>query len=164
KGLLSNALTLPIRRPVAMLNVVGVPVLITREVQLLLLAAFAGALGSFLHALKSLTDFIGNRTALESWFWWYISRPFMGVALALVFYAVLRGGFVIGSPAEAKVVNSFGVIAIGALVGMFSDKAGQKLAEIFDVVFKAADPRSGKLTAPVIDRLEPVTVNMGVTT
>ena len=162
-GRLSNALSVPIKRPMVPLNVFGWRPWITRDVQLLLLAIFAGALGSYLHGLKSLADYIGNRTVISSWFWWYISRPFLGMALALVFYAVLRGGFVIGSPAEAKVVNPFGVLAICALVGMFADKASQKLGEIFDVVFKAADPRSGKLDVPVIDRLEPVTVTAGET-
>lgn len=163
-GLVSNAISVPIKRPMAPLNVLFVlQPWITRDVQLLLIAIFAGALGSFLHGLKSLTDFIGNRSAIASWFWWYISRPFMGMALALVFYAVLRGGFVIGSPADAKVVNPFGVLAIGALVGMFSDKAAQKLGEVFDVVFKGADSRSGKLDAPVVDRIEPATVTTGET-
>lgn len=162
-GLTSNAVTVPIRRPMAQLNVFGLRPWITKEVQLLLLAIFAGALGSYFHALKSLADFIGNRTVISSWFWWYITRPFLGMALALVFYAVLRGGFVIGSPADAMVVNPFGVLALSALVGMFSDKAAQKLAEVFDVLFKAGDPRSGKLDAPVIDRLEPATVTVGTT-
>jgi len=162
-GLLSNAISVPIKRPRVPLNVFGWEPCITREVQLLLLVIFAGALGSILHSLKSLADFIGNRTAIASWFAWYITRPYLGMSLALIFYAVLRGGFVVGSPADAKVVNPFGVLAIGALVGMFSDKAAQKLAEVFDVVFRSADTRSGKLDAPVIDRLEPDTVTAGET-
>ena len=163
-GLVSNAISVPIKRPMAPLNIFFLLYpWITRDVQLLLIAIFAGALGSYLHGLKSLADFIGERSAIASWFWWYISRPFMGMALALVFYAVLRGGFVIGSPADAKVVNPFGVLAIGALVGMFSDKAAQKLGEVFDVVFKGTDTRSGKLDAPVIDRIEPATLLKGDT-
>src|SRR5690349_17762995 len=162
-GLLSNAISVPIIRPIVPLNVFGWRPWITLDVQLLLLAIFAGALGSIFHALKSLGDFIGNRTVIASLYWWYITRPFLGVALALIFYAVLRGGFVVGSPADAKVVNPFGVLAIGALVGMFADKAAQKLAEVFDVVFRAADQRSGKLDAPVIDRIEPGTVTAGNT-
>ena len=162
-GQLSNAISVPIIRPRVPLNVFGWRPCITRDTQLLLLAIFAGALGSIFHALKSLGDFIGNRTVIASWYWWYIMRPFLGVALALIFYAVLRGGFVVGSPADAKVVNPFGVLAIGALVGMFADKAAQKLAEVFDVVFRAADQRSGKLDAPVIDRIEPGTVTIGDT-
>jgi Putative Ig domain len=163
-GLLSNAISVPVMRPMAPLNVFFLlHPWITRDIQLLLLAIFAGALGSIFHALKSLGDFIGNRTVLASWYWWYVMRPFLGVALALIFYAVLRGGFVVGSPADAKVVNPFGVLAIGALVGMFADKAAQKLAEVFDVVFRAADQRGGKLDAPVIDRVEPGTLTTGDT-
>lgn len=159
----SNAITVPVIRPKVPLNVFGWHPLITREVQLLLLVVFAGALGSYLHAIMSLADFIGNRTLTASWFWWYVTRPFLGMAMALVFYAVLRGGFLAGSPADAKVVNPFGVLAIGAMVGMFSDKAAQKLGEVFDVVFKPAVERADKLgaAAPVIDKLEPATVPPG---
>jgi hypothetical protein len=104
---------------------------------------------------------VGNRTLTASWFWWYITRPFLGSALAVIFYAVLRGGFMAGTPADAKAVNPFGVIAIGALVGMFADKASDKLADIFDTLFKGADTRSGKLGAPVIDHFDPVTIAHG---
>src|ERR1043165_1794773 len=162
-GRLSNAISVPIRRTIVPLNVFGWHPWVTRDVQLLLLAIFAGALGSIFHALKSLGDFIGNRTVIASWYWWYITRPFVGMALALIFYAVLRGGFVVGSPADAKVVNPFGGLAIGALVGMFAAKAAQKLPGVFVVVFRAADQRSGKLDAPVIDRIEPGTVTTGDT-
>jgi hypothetical protein len=161
----SNGITVPVHKPKVPLNVFGWHPWITREVQLLLLVIFAGALGSYLHAIMSLADFIGNRTLTASWFWWYVTRPFLGMAMALVFYAVLRGGFLAGSPADAKVVNPFGVLAIGALVGMFSDKAAQKLGDIFDVVFKTAVQRTDKLGAdlPLIDRLEPATVLSGGT-
>ena len=130
----SNTVVVPVVKPWASLNVFGLRARITREAQLLLLVIVAGALGSYLHAIKSLTDFIGNRTLTASWYWWYISRPFLGMAMATIFYAVLRGGFLAGTPADSRVVNPFGVIAIGALVGMFADKAAQKLAEIFDTL------------------------------
>jgi hypothetical protein len=163
-GKISNAIAVPIQRP-------RVPLVlspwwqprITRELQLILLAIFAGALGSYIHALKSFADFVGNRTLTASWFWWYLVRPFLGMAMALVFYAVVRGGFVAGTPADAKIVNPFGVIAVGALVGMFADRAAQKLSEIFDTLFRTDDPRSGKLNAPVIDRLDPAQVAAGTT-
>ena len=128
-------------------TVLGRNVVVTREIQLMLLAIFAGALGSYLHAIKSMADYIGNRQLTASWFWFYFSRPFVGMALALVFYAAIRGGFVAGSPADAKSVNPFGVVAIAALVGMFADAASQKLKEIFDTLFKTTDLRTDKLTA-----------------
>jgi hypothetical protein len=163
--LLSNAISVPITKPKVPLNVFFFwRPLITREVQLLLIVIFAGALGSYVHALKSLGDFIGNRSLKASWFWWYITRPFLGMSMALIFYAVLRGGFLAGTPADAKIVSPFGVMTVGALVGMFADKAAQKLAEVFDVVFKAPDTRGGKLDAPVIDKLTPDTVQVATTT
>jgi hypothetical protein len=142
-------------------NLLGWHFGLTRELQLLLLAILAGALGSFIHSLKSFGDFVGNRTLTASWFWWYITRPFLGAALAVVFYAVLRGGFMAGTAADAKAVNQFGVIAVGALVGMFADKASDKLADIFDTLFKGADNRTGKLAAPIIDSLVPATIPNG---
>jgi hypothetical protein len=151
----SNAVILPITKPVITIDFLGRRLSVTRELQLLLLVLFAGALGSYIHAIRSLTDFIGNRTVVASWFWWYVARPFVGMSMALIFYAVLRGGFLAGTPADAKVVNPFGVIAIGALVGMFSDKAAQKLAEVFDTLFKAEDTRKDKLTSPVIEKIQP---------
>ncbi len=113
---ISNAVTLLVTKPVVTPNIFGWHLTATRELQLLILTLVAGALGSYLHAIRSLTDFIGNRTVMASWFWWYIARPFVGMSMALIFYAVLRGGFLAGTPADAKVVNPFGVIAIGALV------------------------------------------------
>ena len=118
---------------------------ITEETRLLLLVILAGALGSYIHALKSLADFIGNRTLTASWAWFYVSRPFLGMALAVIFYAALRGGFLAGSPADVKAVNPFGAFTVAALVGMFTDSATQKLAEIFDTLFKTSDQRKDKL-------------------
>jgi hypothetical protein len=160
-GHLSNALHLPITRPRMFLRFGDFAWAITRETQLILLVLAAGALGSFIHALKSLADFIGNRTAQASWYWWYITRPFLGATLAFIFYAVLRGGFLTGTPADVKVVNPFGAIAVAALVGMFSDKATQKLAEVFETLFKADDRRTGKLAGPVVSKLTPPTVRAG---
>ena len=157
----SNTITLPITRPRMPLKVFTREWPITREIQLILMVLCAGALGSFVHAVKSLVDYIGNRRAMASWFWWYISRPFLGATMAFIFYAVLRGGFLTGTPADVRVVNPFGAIAVAALVGMFADKASHKLAEIFETLFKADDRRSGKLAGPVVERLVPGTVRVG---
>ena len=142
----SSSAMVPIRRPVMPLRIFGSDVLVTRETQLVMLAVLAGALGSYLHALKSLSDFIGNSRLEATWFWWYMARPFLGMAMALVFYALLRGGFLAGTPGDAKFVSAFGVIAIGALVGMFTDQAAQKLAEVFSTMFRSEDQRTGKLS------------------
>jgi hypothetical protein len=153
-GAVSNALVIQVARPRMLLRIFDRELPITREVQLLLLVVCAGALGSFVHALKSFSDFLGNRSLTESWFAWYMSRPFLGMALAFVFYAVLRGGFLTGTPADVRVVNPFGAVAVAALVGMFADKATQKLAEIFDALFRGEDARRDKLEQPVVPAIE----------
>jgi hypothetical protein len=160
-GRWSNALVVAVVRPRERLRLFTRVIPITREVQLLLLVLCAGLLGSWLHATRSLAVYIGNRTAIESWFWWYITQPFLGVVMALIFYAVLRGGFLTGTPADVRVVNPFGAIAVAALVGMFSDKAANKLAEVFDIFFKAEDKRGDKVGAPAIGKLDPPTVETG---
>ena len=144
---ISNGIIVPIDKPVAPLNLGFLHPSITRETQLLLIVLLAGSLGCMIHALRSITDFLGNRAAKTSWFWWYITRPLLGMALALIFYSVLRGGFLAGSPADAKVVSPFGVLAMGALVGMFTEKASDKLAEIFGTLFqsKTGDTRKDPL-------------------
>lgn len=144
----ANALqkTLRVEAPIGTLRLAGREYPITREVQLLLLVISAGALGSYIHAIRSLADFIGNRSLIASWFWFYVTKPFVGMAMALLFYSAVRGGFVAGSPADVKSVNPFGVFALAGMVGMFADKAGQKLAEIFEALFKSADQRKDPLT------------------
>ena len=154
----SNALMLRIDRPKQILHFLDFEWPITRDLQLLLMVLCAGALGTFVHAVGSLADYIGNQKTISSWFWWYITRPFLGATMALIFYAVLRGGFLTGTAADVRVVNPFGAIAVAALVGMFSDKASLKLKEIFDTLFKSDDKRTGKLAGPVVTRLNPATV------
>jgi hypothetical protein len=113
---------------------------IDREIDLLLLVLLAGSLGSFLHIAPSFSDFMGNRTLKSTWAWWYALRPFIGAGLALVFYSATRAGL-ITSPAT---LNPFGVVAIAALVGMFSKDATAKLGEVFATLFKPSKPDEAK--------------------
>jgi len=136
---------IPAAKVLGLLKLCFAEIPINEETRLVLLVLVAGALGSYIHAIKSLVDYIGNQTARESWFWFYITRPFVGMALALIFYAVIRGGFLAGTPADARSVNPFGVVALAGLVGMFADKAAQKLSEVFDAMFRTDDTRRDKL-------------------
>jgi len=124
---------------------------ITREVDLLLLVLLSGCLGSFLHAAQSFSAFVGNRTIKKSWAWWYGVNPFIGAALAFVFYAALRGGVMTATTAtdvKSTDLNAFGLVAIGCIVGMFSKAATQKLGEVFDTLFQSnkAAAQKDKLT------------------
>jgi hypothetical protein len=93
-------------------------------------------------------------------------RPFIGGGLALVFYAALRGGLVSIVPAthtSTASLNTSGLIALSALVGLFSKAATSKLGEVFETLFrsdaasknkdkvdnKPQPPQSDGLSAPV---------------
>ncbi|HJQ70266.1 MAG TPA: IPT/TIG domain-containing protein [Blastocatellia bacterium] len=121
---------------------------IVREIQpdarLLGIAMAAGALGSFFHAAKSFTAYVGNRTIYLSWFWWYLLRPFAGAALGTIFYLILRAGMFPGQ-GDSNQISMYGVAAMAGLAGMFADQAALKLEELFTTLFKAEDPRRDKL-------------------
>jgi hypothetical protein len=120
---------------------------LNREIDLLCLVLVAGALGSFLHMAQSFSAFAGNRTLKSSWLWWYCFLPFVGAGLALVFYAAMRGGLVTiasGSTLKASDLNPFGLVAVAALAGMFSEAATTKLGEVFDTLFQTSEGEQHK--------------------
>ncbi len=140
------------------------------EVSLLLLVTFASALGSSLHAAISFTDYVGNQRLHSSWLWWYSLRTFVGVALAILFYFALRGGF-FSTSVPTDVINPYGIGAIAGLVGLFSKQATDKLREIFDTMFRTApghgdDQRSDGIVnpRPVIAGVEPAQIAAGTET
>jgi IPT/TIG domain len=117
--------------------------------RLILLVIVAGILGSFVHSATSLADFVGNNKFNKNWTWFYLLRPSIGMSLALVFYFVVRGGFLTTS-GGAKDINPYGIAALAGLVGMFSKQATDKLSEVFSTLFRAAqgegdDKRAGSL-------------------
>ena len=119
---------------------------ISDEARLLLIVVLAGALGSYVHTATSFVTYVGNRQLKKSWIWWYILRPFIGSALAIIVYFALRGGLLSVS-AGANDISYFGVAAISGMVGMFSKEATDKLHEIFLTLFKPTKeiPRADKL-------------------
>lgn len=117
------------------------------ETRYLLIVAISGALGSYIHTATSFADFVGNRRLYASWTWWYLLRPFIGMALALIVYFAVRGGL-IGASTGANVLSPFGIAAIAGLAGMFSKQATDKLREVFETLFKTDQPpeRKDRLT------------------
>lgn len=111
----------------------------SHDERLLLLVICAGALGSYVHAATSYSTYVGNRKFIASWTWWYLLRPFVGVALAMVVYFSIRGGFLLlVNVDKASDVNPYGVAAIASLVGLFSKQAADKLNELFSTLFRPA--------------------------
>lgn len=109
----------------------------TFDERLLLLVIVAGILGAFVHGATSLADFVGNNNFNKSWTWFYLLRPAIGMCLALVFYFVIRGGF-LSTTGGAQDINPYGIAALAGLVGMFSKQATDKLSEVFGTLFRSA--------------------------
>jgi hypothetical protein len=121
---------------------------VSRDVDLLLLVLLAGALGAWIHVGRSYVDFVGNRTFRVTWIPWYLLHPLLGSGLALIFYLSVRGGFFI-TGTKGSDVNPYGITAVAALVGLFSKQATNKLAEVFDTLFRSDKGKDLK------DKLDP---------
>jgi len=109
--------------------------------KLIVFVIVMGSLGSMIYFSSSFVAYVGNRSFRASWLWFYISRPFVGGALAVIFFLIVGGGFL--NNTSTSNLMAIGVIA--ALVGLFSDRAVKKLSDIFDVVFAVKDDRGDKL-------------------
>jgi len=111
------------------------------ERRLLLLVMLTGALGSLMHALRSLYWYTGNREMVWSWAALYFLLPFTGAILAVIFYLVVRGGF-FSPQAPVQFTSPFGFAALSALVGLFSPQATLKLKDVAETIF--TKPGAGK--------------------
>jgi hypothetical protein len=133
------------------------------EERLFWTAVLFGAIGSYIHVAASFSDYVGNRRLTRSWIWWFVLRTPIGIALALVFYAVIRAGFLTmnGGGDGSAAVNPFGIAAISALSGMFSKQATDKLNEVFSTLFKTSgdERRSDKLAPAVVAKIDQITTS-----
>ncbi|MDA1315364.1 MAG: hypothetical protein O2968_18700 [Acidobacteria bacterium] len=124
------------------------------EIQYFFIVVFSGALGSYVHLATSFADFTGARKLNWSWGWWYLLRPFIGMALAVIVYCVVRGGLISGfgddgggaSGQAVRQLNPFGVAAIAGMTGMFSKQATDKLREVFVTLFGVKNERPDKMS------------------
>jgi hypothetical protein len=129
------------------------------DARLILIVLCAGALGSYVHAATSFASYVGNRRLVLSWAWWYVLRPFIGTALALIFYFVVRGGL-LATGTAASDMSAFGVAAVAGLVGMFSKQATDKLRELFDNLFRTEQGQGDDARADKLGANLPVTSGM----
>ena len=127
-------------------KVLGVRLRLDGDQRLFTVVALAGFLGGLIHSARSLYWYVGNRSLRHSWLVMYVSLPFIGGALATVFYVVLRGGLVAGQTTAAQ-LNVFGFAAVSALVGLFSPEAAEKLKQIFSTLLTTA-PAGRDTSAP----------------
>lgn len=116
--------------------------------QMLFTVMVAGALGSLTHTMTSFADYVGNREISTNWLWFFALRIPIGITLAVLFYLIVRGGLLLptlpgaqgAQPPDSLHLNPYGIAAFGALAGMFSRQATDKLAAVFDAVFSMKKP------------------------
>jgi hypothetical protein len=113
-----------------------------RESTLLYISALFGILGASAHSIASLTTWIGNNKYSNRWLAWYIARPPIGAAIAVIVYMLLRAGLI---PSSSFQVSAFGIAALSALAGFLTNETTQKLRDIFDSLFgiKKSDEQKG---------------------
>ena len=163
-GEVATCATSPYFRPV---NLFGWSYTWSPDRQLMFTVIMAGALGSLIHTMTSFGDYVGNRRLSTNWLWFLFLRIPVGIAIALLFYFVIRGGILIPTvqvqpnipdPSLATLsVNPYAIAGFAALAGMFSKQATDKLAAIFEAAFAVKDPVARK------DPLEPAAAP-GITT
>ncbi|HXM43006.1 MAG TPA: IPT/TIG domain-containing protein [Bryobacteraceae bacterium] len=130
---------------------------------LIALIALAGALGGLIHGASSFAIFAGNRQFKSSWTWWYVLRPLLGAAVALVVYLVVRSGMGTGDWALAG-ADCLKTAGFAGLIGMFAEPAMLKLKDIFNTIFTPRDdPRKDELnpeqSPPRINSIDPPSVS-----
>ena len=127
-------------------------VILPAEIRLMFVAAIGGALGSYVHLATSFADYAGNEKLTTNWGWWYILRPFIGMALAEVVYLALRGGLLnaSGSDSATTAISPYGVAASAALTGLFSKQATDKLQEVFETLFRTETKVDRKDALPIV--------------
>ncbi len=116
-----------------------------------LIVLFASGMGSSITTMLGYLSHASEKKDFDIAFVpWYFARPLMGMILGLIFYFALKGGIlVLTIDTDSKNVNDFNdmaLAAVGALVGMFSKNAIEKLRDVFNTLF-STDPKANKAAA-----------------
>jgi hypothetical protein len=119
---------------------------VSREKLFFVVVALGGALGGFIHTLRSLAWYIGNRQLRWSWLPFNLLLPVVGALAGTVFYVVLRAGL-FSSSSNVDAASPFGFTAVALLAGLFSEQAMEKLRLLASELF--AQPPQGE------DHVEP---------
>lgn len=98
---------------------------------LMIAILMTGGLGAMISTMMAFINDTGNQQLDNKGFIWYLMRPFLGMLLAIIFYFIVRGGFITGDFSQEN-INEFAFLAMAALAGMFANKATNKLKELFD--------------------------------
>jgi hypothetical protein len=110
---------------------------VSTEVRLFVVVAIGGALGGIMHSTRSVAWYVGNQNLRWRWVPFYLVTIVLGAGLATIFYLLIRGGLFQG--AGVSDANPYGFVALGALVGLFTEQALVMLRKIATEVFAQAE-------------------------
>ena len=103
---------------------------------------FAAGIGSAVSTIRSFLLHASTRKDFDpAQVPWYVARPLMGMLLGFIFYFLLAGGVLLliaaeNEPTDIEGFNDWGLSGAGALVGLFSREAIEKLREVFHTMFR----------------------------
>ena len=121
-----------------------------RQIQESLVTMFAAGVGSSITTILGYLMHASVKKDFDSAYTpWYVARPVMGMLLGLVFYFVIKGGLFVltvkSSASGVEDINLWSLSATGALVGLFSKNAIEKLRELFNTLFRTQDEMNREL-------------------
>ena len=115
--------------------------LLSADAFVFLVVFFAGMLGAVIRAVYSFTNHLGQSDFSFKWTWYYMLLPFMGGALSLAIYFVLRGGFYGASFGKGLTLNIYSFAAFSALTGLFTANALEKLRLVAVTLLAEVPPK-----------------------
>lgn len=104
----------------------------------------AGMIGAIIRCIFSYFRHLGFGDFSLDWAWFYLMLPFGGAILSLVLYFVIRGGFYSSSLGKDLSLNLFSFAALGALTGLYSENAMEKLKQVAESLLTPVEPKSNK--------------------
>lgn len=111
------------------------PYAVGPEVLLLFIVFLSGIIGACVWGIYVLAQhFSAAQDFDKAWVAWYLTRPFIGAGLAVIVYAVIRGG-IVPAGSGASSVSVVGVSAMAFLVGLFAENAVHMLHKAADSIF-----------------------------
>lgn len=125
-------------------TVFGRPYDLTGDGYVFWVVLFSGMMGAIIRCLYSFFRHLGIGDFSLNWTWFYLMLPFGGAVLSLVLYFVIRGGFYSSSLGNELSLNLFSFAALGALTGLFSENAMEKLKQVAESLLTPVEPKTGK--------------------
>ena len=119
---------------------------------------FGAGIGSSLATILAYLEHASDKGDFDpAYVPWYIGRPLMGMLLGLIFYFLIGQGLlaVATNKSTPESLSEAGLTGIGALVGLFSKEAIEKLRELFNTLFSTQKNTQKKAEDSIVDRMPP---------